>query len=144
LRAENEHVIETLQETYKSAVFAKDLEAFIAIYDEDIEVFDTWGARWIYQGLDSWRGMAKEWFGALGDERVQVAMDNVHIKQMQTAAFVSAFLTYTALSTEGRPLRSLQNRMTWVVESKQGLWKIIHEHTSVPVDQATLQAILRR
>ena len=50
---------------------AGGLEAFVALYDQDTRVFDSWG-RWAYQGTDEWRGMAAELFGSLGNEKMAV------------------------------------------------------------------------
>jgi uncharacterized protein (TIGR02246 family) len=144
MTTEIENTVQRLLRTYSEAAFAKDIEAFIAIYDEDIEVFDTWGPEWLYQGVQSWRGMVERWFGGLGDKRVLVEMEEVRIKEMQGAAFVSAFVKYTALSASGERLHSLDNRMTWLLEPKEGGWKVIHEHTSAPADHATLRVSLSR
>jgi ketosteroid isomerase-like protein len=40
-------------------------------------------------------------------------------------------------------LRSLQDRLTWVLVRKGGGWLITHQHTSFPVGD-DLKAILRR
>jgi ketosteroid isomerase-like protein len=45
---------------YKAAVFAKDVASFIALYDEDVQVFDMWGA-WSYHGVGAWREMVANW-----------------------------------------------------------------------------------
>ena len=42
---------------YAAAVNAKDVEAFVALYDEDVHVYDTWGT-WEYNGIEAWRAMA--------------------------------------------------------------------------------------
>lgn len=133
-----------LLRAYREAVFAKDIAAFIAIYDEDIEVFDTWGPAWLYRGLVSWRGMAEQWFGSLGEKRVLVEMEQVQIREMQGAAFVSTIVKYTALSAIGERLHSLDNRMTWLLEPREDGWRVIHEHTSAPADHATLRISLSR
>lgn len=70
-------------------------------------------------------------------------MENLQIKQTSQMAFFSAFVKYTATSPDGTPLRSLQNRMTCVLEPKDGRWKITHEHTSAPVDHNTLKVSLK-
>jgi len=46
---------------------------------------------------------------------------------------VTAVGTYTAISVEGIELRSMQNRFTWALRFSENGWKIIHEHTSVPI-----------
>jgi ketosteroid isomerase-like protein len=141
---EKENPVQQALDAYKAAVYAKNIDAFMAIYDENIEVFDMWGPPWIYRGIQSWRGMAEEWFRGLKDERVVVDMENVQIKQTAQMALVSVFMKYTAVSPDGTPLRSLQNRMTCVLEPKDGVWKITHEHTSAPVDHNTLKVSLKR
>jgi len=141
---ENENPVQQVLDAYKAAVHAKDIDAFMAIYDEHIEVFDMWGPPWMYRGTQSWRGMAKEWFRGLKDERVVVDIENVQIRRTAQMAFVSAFMKYTAISPDGTPLRWLQNRLTCVLEPKDGKWKITHEHTSAPVDHNTLKVSLKR
>lgn len=129
---------------YKQAVYEKNLSAFEALYDENISVFDMWGANWKYQGIQSWMGMAQEWFSSLKDERVVVDFEEVQMKQSSEMAFVSAYVKYSAVSAEGATLRSLQNRMTCVLELKNGSWLITHEHTSGPIDHSTLKVSLNR
>ena len=53
----------SLFETYKNAVFQKDVEAFTALFDEKVRVFDMW-VLWTYDGLAVWRDMAKDWFSS--------------------------------------------------------------------------------
>ena len=141
---ENTNPVRQVLDAYRAAVHAKDIEAFMAIYDGNIEVFDMWGLQCKYQGAQSWRGMAEEWFRSLKDERVVVDMENLQIKQTAHMALVSTFVKYTAISPDGTPLRSLQNRMTCVLEPKDGMWKITHEHTSAPVNPDTLKVSLKR
>jgi ketosteroid isomerase-like protein len=63
--------VEELMEHYRAAVYAKDMDAFVALYDKDVRVFDLWD-RWAYQGTDEWRGAAAAWFGSLGSGKVAV------------------------------------------------------------------------
>jgi ketosteroid isomerase-like protein len=55
-----------------------------------------------------------------------------------------ATVTYTAVSAEGRELRSLDNRMTIALRREGGVWKIFHEHTSGPIAHESLQGIIKR
>jgi ketosteroid isomerase-like protein len=55
-----------------------------------------------------------------------------------------ATLTYTAVSAAGQRLRTLDNRITLALRRQAGEWKIFHEHTSAPIEHATLKAILTR
>lgn len=134
--------IQSLLETYKKAVFQKDVEAFASIFDEDVRIFDMWA--WQYDGLASWREMAKGWFSSLGSERDVVEFSDVQIQASAEMAVVSAFARFGAVSEAGEELRYLQNRLTWVVRKKEGTWKIVHEHTSGPVDGSTMKVRLTR
>lgn len=130
-------------EKYKKSVYEKDVESFLSIYDADIFVFDMWG-EWSHQGVAVWKKMAEEWFSSLGSEKVVVDMDQIQIKSSESIAYVTAFLKFSAVSEKGEVLRYLQNRLTCVLENKNGNWKIVHEHTSGPVDHATLKVSLKR
>jgi len=157
--------IESLLDTYKTAVFQKDVEAFVSIFDDDVRIFDMW--EWVYNGVTPWREMVKSWFGSLGTERVVVTFDEVQIQKGSDdgqipmegdMAVVSAFARFAAISEKGEELRHLQNRLTWVVRkisekrafggnvarSGRGVWKVIHEHTSGPVDGGTMKVLLQR
>jgi uncharacterized protein (TIGR02246 family) len=135
--------LQSLFDTYKNTVYEKDLEGFLSIFDKDLHVFDMWG-QWSHRGLEAWREMAKGWFGSLGSERVVVDFDEAQSTLSGDMGVATAFVTFTGVSAEGQKLRSLQNRLTWVARKKDGVWKVVHEHTSSPLDHATLKAILKR
>jgi ketosteroid isomerase-like protein len=128
---------------YQAAVRAKDVEAFLAIYADDLQVFDMWGG-WSLRGIDAWRRMATEWFGSLGSEYVVVDFDEVEGSVDGALAVGRALLGYTAYSADGQRLRSLDNRITVAMRRTGETWKIFHEHTSAPIDHETTKAMLRR
>ena len=130
-------------DAYKSAVFAKDVDAFVALYDQDVRVFDMWG-EWAYTGVEAWREMAANWFGSLGSERVAVSFDDVHVVAAHQLAVASAFVTYGGVSAQNEALRAMQNRITMVISYSSGTGKIVHEHSSAPVDFETAKVILKR
>ena len=136
--------IEQMLESYKAAVDHKDVGAFVALYDDDVQVFDMWG-RWSYDGAEAWRGMATEWFGSLGGERVAVEFDDVRIVVGEVVAAAHALVTFKGLSADGEELRSMHNRLTWTLQrSDSGTWEVVHEHTSAPVDFETGKVMLQR
>jgi uncharacterized protein (TIGR02246 family) len=130
-------------DAYKAAVHAKDVDAFCALFADDLRVFDMWG-RWSHDGLPAWRAMATGWFGSLGDERVAVKFDEVRTRVLGDMATAQAFVKFSAVSPAGETLRSLNNRLTWVLHREAGAWKVIHEHTSAPVDNATGKPMFQR
>ena len=135
--------IETLFRTYKDAVFEKDIETFSSLFDENVRVFDMW-EQWTYEGLAAWMGMVKGWFSSLGTNRDVITYDDIQIQTSGEMAVATAFVRFTAVSEAGEELRYLDERLTWVVVKKTGVWKIVHQHTSGPVDFNSMKVMLRR
>lgn len=129
--------------SYGAAVFARDVEAFMRLYHPTVRVFDAWGV-WLYEGAASWRIAVEGWFASLGSERVKVSFSDVQVTAEQALATVSAIVTYAAESAQGAPLRSMQNRVTWVLRESGHVFRIIHEHTSAPIGFEDSKAILAR
>jgi ketosteroid isomerase-like protein len=127
---------------YAAAVLARDVDAFLRLYADEVLVFDTW-ASWSYDGAAAWRRAVEGWFGSLGDERVQVDFDAVRSWGATGFAVASATGTYAALSPAGERLRSMQNRITWGLRLTADGLRIVHEHTSAPLGD-DLKGILRR
>ncbi|MEP7043710.1 MAG: nuclear transport factor 2 family protein [Dokdonella sp.] len=133
----------SLLEAYQAAVRAKNVDAFAALYDTDVRVFDMWGA-WSCEGIAAWRAMAADWFGSLGTDSVVVGVDDARVQVAHDLASVQAFLTFTGVSARGETLRAMDNRLTWVLQRREAEWKIVHEHTSAPADFATSKLMLQR
>jgi ketosteroid isomerase-like protein len=106
---EIEKQIQKVFEGYKAAVFAKDVEAFLSQYTEDVHIFDMWG-KWSYEGIQAWCGMVTGWFGSLGDEKVVVDFDDVQITGSDDVTVAHAYITYKALSVDGQELRAMNKR----------------------------------
>ena len=130
-------------ETYKSAVFAKNVDTLMHIYDQSVRVFDAWGV-WSYEGSDAWRVAAEGWLQSLGTERVKVTFDDVKATVNRESAYVCAIVTYASISEVGAPIRAMQNRLTWVLKLTGHVLRIVHEHTSAPVGFEDMKAILQR
>ena len=136
--------VKSVVDGYVAAVLAKDVDAFVALYDPDVQVFDMWG-EWAYRGADAWRTMATEWFDSLGTDRVAVEMDDVQTVLSDDVAVVHAFVTYKGLSAAGQEVRAMTNRLSWALRRQtSGEWKIVHEHSSAPADFETGKVILKR
>ena len=131
-------------ETYKSAVLTKEVgDALMALYDKDFFAFDMWD-RWSYEGEGPWRQMNQRWLESLGSESVAVELDDVSVVSGGDIAAAYATVSYKALSETGKKLRSMQNRLTSVAKRKDGTWKILHQHTSAPIDPGAMRAMLHR
>lgn len=136
------HVTDVLH-AYAAAVLAKDVDAFMTLYADEVSIFDMWG-EWSYDSAVAWRAVVTDWFGSLGDDRVVVSFKDVQTIVTPELAVAYAFVTYQAESPAGIFLRALTNRMTLSLRPQQGAWKIVHEHTSAPADFNTSKVILQR
>lgn len=130
-------------ESYKSAVFAKDVEAFMHLYDQKVRVFDAWDA-WSYEDAEAWQRTVEGWFRSLGEDRVKVTFDDVVLSEAPESAVVSAIVTYASVSPQGETLRSMQNRLTWGLKVSGRVLSIVHEHTSAPIGFEDQKAVLQR
>jgi ketosteroid isomerase-like protein len=128
---------------YAAAVLAKDVAALLRLYDPGVRVFDAWGL-WSYEGAEAWQRAVEAWFTSLGSERVKVSFDDVQATAGREMSSVSAIVTYAGLSAAGEPLRSMQNRITWVLRTTGHVPRIVHEHTSAPIGFDDMKAILQR
>ena len=102
---------------------AKDVDAFVGLYADDVRTFDLWSV-WSYDGKDALRGTVAEWFGSLADDEVvEVGFDEVRTQVGEDVAAVSAFTTFRAVSQEGEEMRSMNNRLTWILrKNPDGAW----------------------
>lgn len=132
-----------LFDAYATAVLAKDVDTFVAIFAADVRVFDTWDA-WSYDGIAAWRRMADAWLGSLGDDRVAVEWEDIRVSASADVAVAHAFVIYRAIDLAGNQPRAMRNRLTWGLERRDGRWVVVHEHTSAPMDFATKTALGRR
>jgi uncharacterized protein (TIGR02246 family) len=134
--------IEQVLGAYRAAVRAKDIDAFVAIYDENVRIFDTW--QWSYDGLDAWRAMATDWFGSVGDDQILVEHSEVEITVEDGIAVASAYTRFSGLSPSGEELRAMENRLTWALRRTDAGWRVFHEHTSAPGSFETGKLVLSR
>ena len=129
--------------SYEAAVHARDIESFMRLYHPTVRVFDAWGV-WLYEGAPAWQVAVEGWFASLGSERVKVTFSELQSTAEHSMAVVTAIVTYAAQSAQGEPLRSMQNRLTWVLRETGHVFRIAHEHTSAPLGFEDHKAILAR
>lgn len=129
---------------YKAGVEAADEEAFLALYEDQVQVFDIWD-EWSLSGIGDWRSMAKDWFGSLGQDRLNVSFTKIDWRESESIAYLTAFVRFAAHDSSGKELRSLSERITVVLRKHaSGSWKVAHQHTSAPISSQNMGAILER
>jgi ketosteroid isomerase-like protein len=134
---------ESLFASFSDAVYKKDVEAYLELYDERVLVFDMWEA-WAYDGLPAWRKMVEGWFAGLGSDRDRVTFRDTHVEIAGDMGFVTAIARFAAVSEAGEELRFLDNRLSWVLRRMGASWKIVHQHTSGPIDFSTMKVMIKR
>jgi len=140
---DTEKALARIMESYQAAIYAKDVEAFMRLYDQKVRVFDAWGV-WSYDNAEAWQRTVESWFNSLGIERVKASFDEVVLSEGRDSAIVTAIVTYAGVSPEGSTLRTMQNRLTWGLRTRGHVLRIVHEHTSAPIGFEDQKAILQR
>ncbi len=125
---------------YKQSAWEKDTESMIGLYDDNVVIFDMWQEG--YQtGLAEWSIAIKDWLGSLGEEKVNVIFEMIEIHEGDNVGFGSALVTFQAISIDNTIIRSMKNRITLGFVKERDLWKVVHQHTSAPIN-SDLEAIL--
>ncbi|WP_165393216.1 YybH family protein [Rivibacter subsaxonicus] len=141
--SEIEASIDRVIEAYRASVAARDIDAFMHLYDPTARVFDAWGV-WSYETVPAWRVAVEGWFVSHPADRFSVVFEDVRSVSTPAFASVSAIVTYAVHSARGEQLNAMQNRLTWVLKTSGHVPRIIHEHTSAPVGFDDQKAILQR
>ena len=112
----------------------------IALYSDYVVIFDMW-THGYQTGLGEWSNVIKAWLGSLGEEKVNVIFEMIEIREGNNVGFGSALITYQAISTNNTVVRSMKNRITIGFIKEDDVWKVIHQHTSSPIN-SDLEAVL--
>ena len=106
----------------------------VAFYADDIREFDMWG-NWSRDGIAAVRNAVEAWFGGVAaDETVTVSFADITTQTGPDLAAAQAITTFAATSASGETLRSMDSRLSWVAARKPEGWRIIHQHTSNPIN----------
>jgi ketosteroid isomerase-like protein len=125
---------------YKQSAWEKDTESMTGLYDDNVVIFDMW-EKGFQKGLEEWSIVIQDWLGSLGEEKVNVIFEMIEIHEGDKVGLGSAVITYQAISLDNTILRSMRNRITLGFVKKKDGWKVVHQHTSSPIN-SELEAIL--
>lgn len=126
--------IQEVMENYKSSVYEKDVERFVSSYASNVHVYDCWES-WECVGISQWKEAVKGWFNGLKEEGVQlkVEMNDLVVEENADLAFVHSNVSFLALNDAGEKLRQMTNRFTFGLRKENDSWRVIHEHSSLPI-----------
>ena len=125
--------IHALIDQYGWAAQQKDPESMLRLYGEQVRIFDLWDQASV-RGLAEWALIVRHWLGNLGTETVHVEFEQTEVIVEGDLAVVTAFVHYQARDAAGAVLRKMKNRLTWSLARRGPDWRIVHQHTSIPID----------
>ncbi|REB10136.1 hypothetical protein DVB69_04850 [Sporosarcina sp. BI001-red] len=129
-------------ENYKTAIFNKDVDQFLASFSSDIHMYDCWDD-WEITGISVWEEIVKSWFNGLNDEGVFLKTDfkDVVVEENSALAFLHCAVTYAAHNKSGEKIRQMTNRFTFGLRKINNSWVITHAHSSLPIGSETGKGI---
>ena len=133
---------QVILERYAQAVYNKDVEGFLSIYDPDVCIFDTW-YKWMSNDINAVGTMAGQWFESLGREKVRVEFVTVNVFKTAEQIVWIGEVKFYGLNEDDQILRSIINRWTWVIKKSDDGFKVVHEHSSLPINMETFKGILK-
>ena len=128
--------VKNVIDRYMAAVKASDADDLLALYADDVHVFDMMEP-FERHGSESGREMLQAW---LGDESAtqHCAIEDLHVVESGDLAAARAAVRYGVTMADGTN-HTMWNRATWTLQRIDGEWKIVTEHTSVPLGEEDMQ-----
>lgn len=118
-------------DTYCEAVASLNPASLLGLYTEDVRVFDSMVPE-EYGDRADWAGMVNDWFAGLSKSAASVR--DVRVIEADDLAVLTGHVLYAGVLTDGEEA-DVECRITLVLEKVgEGDWKIVHEHSSVPID----------
>jgi ketosteroid isomerase-like protein len=124
---------------FAEAFGAKNLDAIMRLYAPDVRVFDVAPPR-EYVGAAAYRA---DWNGVLAMAAGPYAFTLSDLRVETSGDFAWSTSIQTPVWTDAKGgSHSVTVRVTDVWRKRGGVWRIVHEHVSVPVDLMSGQADL--
>ena len=139
--ATDETEIRQLIDEWRSALCARDLDRLMQHYAEDVLFFDA-VPPCRHHGADAYRRTWEAMFAFL-PPRLGSEIRDLSIAIGGDLAVMHCLQRLTNADT-GEAATCGWVRVTVGYQRRQGAWKVIHEHVSVPFDPATSQAAFIR
>ena len=128
--------VKRIFEQYVAAVKASDVNALLALYADDVHMFDMMEP-FEQHGREAGREIIEAWFSH-ESEQAWCAIEDLHVEESVDLAVARAAVCYTLTMADGTK-HEMWNRATWALRRIDGEWKIIIEHTSVPLRGEDMQ-----
>jgi ketosteroid isomerase-like protein len=124
---------------YIDAIVNKDIDKLMSLYDEDVRQFDTWD-KWEADKAQLRRDF-EGWFEWTGEDHNHPVFKDVRMLQEEKLVVLNGYTIFTKMNPPGEAIESIKNRFTFVLIYENEVWKIWHEHYSIPVEMENLKGI---
>jgi uncharacterized protein (TIGR02246 family) len=131
--------IRALIEAQTRAIRGKDLDGSVATYAPDVVLFDVVNPLRSF-GSDALKQRLAQWFAAF-EGPIGYELRDLTITAGDDVAFSHSLNRVSATTTDGRRL-DMWWRATVGYRKVDGVWRVTHQHASVPFDAASGQASL--
>jgi ketosteroid isomerase-like protein len=130
--------IRALLDEWLDAIRRKEIDRLMACYADDVVAYDMMPPL-EYRGADSYRTAWMQGLSMSGS--FEIELRNPVIVAGNEVAFAFALSNYRVGPSEGEPIDGWF-RWTAGLRRIDGRWKIVHEHSSVPIDMDGKQALV--
>ena len=135
---EEEAEIRAIVADWLKAVHARDVDAVMAHYADDFTGYDLFIPLKVV-GKDAYRRNYEGWFSGCPSSQ-QYEIHEISATAGKEVAFCRTINRMTT-PLEGGGVEESWLRVTVGYRKIDGVWKVIHEHVSVPIDMKTLKAV---
>jgi ketosteroid isomerase-like protein len=128
------------QKTLNSDAFPKDPSPGLAFFDPDTTLFDV-GEPESITGAD----FRKHFIEIASQSPAKIEISNLEINASADGKMAFVHFIQRAYGSwhDGTPF-NVRWRTTDCLLKKSGHWKIVHEHNSIPLDEATMIAVMTK
>lgn len=133
--------LESVVDRYTAAVKSLDKQALLALYAPSLRMFDM-TSPFELRGPETFAKRVDKWFVDMEGSVPGAKALQIESAASGDLAYMSMLMEYFDVDEEGNR-RGMTNRLTWVLAPDGDDWKIIHEHTSVPLDEETMEPMFQ-
>ena len=126
----NEDQIRQALEDFESAFEARDVEALLSLYSENLIAYDE-SEELVYEGRDAYRKVWQKCFQE--SQTLDLKVREMKVFVDQSVAFVHYLCHVRGNDQNGQSIEHW-SRCTFGFIKENGKWLINHEHNSVPYD----------
>ena len=140
LEKTNEEQIRELTQQWLKAVHAKDVDAAMACYADDVIAYDLFAPTKV-SGAGAYRKNYEMWFQCCAGPTTY-EIKELDVVASDEVAFCRSINRMIAPNPEGKE-EEYWLRVTVCFQKRAGEWKVVHEHVSVPLDMESQKGVFQ-